>query len=537
MAPFTSNNGRKRGGPEADADPPPPTLGMDWTSPASTLSPHARFIRSVDWARTPLGPPTTWDHSLHQAVNLVLADPSPAAVLWGNDLIMIYNESFVDFAGSKHPTLMGRSPRTEYREVWASFEAIIHTGRTTGKATRHKDVKLRLQRNSFLEECFVTYTFIPLLGPGNDVAGFYHTAVETTSHVLADRRTKTLLALGDRITPSRSLQDYWDNVLRSMELSRDDIPYLLAYTFSHDSGAESTTASSTDMGSTSAQSQQTRVPRACTLAGAVGKAFGKVPLQFQVRDDIDDAFIEVVKRSIRFGVTVPLTADDPSAPEWLFSSDTENDSTPYTRVLLMPIRPTTGNNATGQNAIGFIIVGLNPCLAFDEDYEQFTQLLTRQLATSAASVMLLEQEIRRQQQLAEQLSIQSREAQELERKFSRFAEVSNIGMWIASTTGDLLYANKAWYAQAGAPFNAPGFSVQTWLPLIKEESLAHFTEEWTRLMNDKVPVNFELQFKAPWSFRNPDTGEVLQGTQWFLISAFPEFLEDGTFKSVWVSCF
>jgi hypothetical protein len=136
---------------------------------------------------------------------------------------MIYNEGFVEFAGGKHPRLMGRSPVTEYAEVWTMFAEIIERGKTTGQATRHENVQLFLNRNQYLEECYVTYTFVPIRGFNKKVAGFYHTAIETTSQVLLARRTKTLLAIGDAVTTSRSLVNYWGNLLSALETNTQDM--------------------------------------------------------------------------------------------------------------------------------------------------------------------------------------------------------------------------------------------------------------------------------------------------------------------------
>lgn len=178
---------------------------------------------------------------------------------------MIYNEGFAEFAGAKHPELMGRSPKTEYAEVWGMFEDIIQRGRTTGKATRHKDVQLYLNRanSGWLEETFVTYTFIPIIGPHKSVAGFYHTATETTSAVLSARRTQTLLALGDYLAVSRSLQEYWDNLLKALEQNNQDMHWVLAYSFANEGDNE--TGSGTN--SSAGNSSPARTPRGCTLAG------------------------------------------------------------------------------------------------------------------------------------------------------------------------------------------------------------------------------------------------------------------------------
>jgi hypothetical protein len=97
----------------------------------------------------------------------------------------------------------------------------------------------------------------------------------------------------------------------------------------------------------------------------------------------------------------------------------------------------------------------------------------------------------------------------------------------------LSYANKAWYSQADLPHNAPGMTVENWMPFVTDESLASFAHYWRMLMEDRQPVTFECQFKAQWKSRDPTSGESIEGPRWFLISAWPEFDEDGSLKSAW----
>lgn len=51
---------------------------------------HAKFLSSVDWVATSVGDPTTWPDQLSQAVDFVLVDPTPAAVMWGDRLTVSY---------------------------------------------------------------------------------------------------------------------------------------------------------------------------------------------------------------------------------------------------------------------------------------------------------------------------------------------------------------------------------------------------------------------------------------------------------------
>lgn len=93
--------------------------------------------------------------------------------------------------------------------------------------------------------------------------------------------------------------------------------------------------------------------------------------------------------------------------------------------VVCPIRPTTG-----ENVMGFLCIGVNPRRPYDEDYESFIQLLDRQLATSLASVSLLETEVLRGLTAAEAAALErSRLSEELavqRSRLQRIAEVSGI---------------------------------------------------------------------------------------------------------------
>jgi hypothetical protein len=82
----------------------------DWTVPRlkGTPSEHIAFVRSVNWSNTPLGPMKSWSSQFREVVNLVMRNPHPCALFWGEELTMIYNESYMkEVAGNKHPELMG----------------------------------------------------------------------------------------------------------------------------------------------------------------------------------------------------------------------------------------------------------------------------------------------------------------------------------------------------------------------------------------------------------------------------------------------
>ncbi|THV79850.1 hypothetical protein D6D29_06570 [Aureobasidium pullulans] len=496
-------------------------------------SPHAQFIRSVDWSATAIGAPETWPQQLHQMIDLILLDPTPSAIMWGDSLTMVYNDGFVEFAGEKHPKLMGGTPMVSYAEVWeAQFAPIIKLGREEGKATRHKDVPLFLKRHGYLEEVFVDYTFIPLTGNNKEVVGFYHTAVETTDQNLARRRTQTLIDIGNHAGIARDMRQYWDAVLKGFENNIWDVPYAIAYEFHNDKERDSESYNGSENRSNSrtrsnrsasfsesvSSSGRITIPRACSLAGVIGKPMTHVPLILNVSIE-EEGFHQVVKKAISSGEPVRLEIAHEKTPEWLKSNAQGRAfEEPIRHAVVMPIRPTTRNDTEGLNAIGFVVIGLNPRRSYDDDYQRYTRLWSQQLATSAASVVLLEQENKRQMRLKAQLSIN-------ETRFSRFAEMSNVAMWIVNPSGVLIYGNQSWYEQMDVTEGTPGEKgLPAWADCVSDDTRPTLVDAWKSLTGDQIATNFEIRL-------NPT--RATKQSRWVLSSAFPELAEDGSLKAIW----
>ena len=195
--------------------------------------------------------------------------------------------------------------------------------------------------------------------------------------------------------------------------------------------------------------------------------------------------------------------------------------------MVSPIRPTTG-----ESILGFLVMGINPRRPYDDDYSLFVQLLTRQLATATASVVLFEAEIKRGQRaaklLSEELAARTQEAVESETKFTRMAEFAPVGMFIADSRGRITYCNGAWYEITRHPKEEN--SRDEWMNSIKDEDKDKVSKLWNSLVIDKIPMSAEFRFKTPWTDQNNEIGET-----WVLASAYPERNEDGTLKCVFGS--
>jgi PAS domain S-box-containing protein len=67
------------------------------------------LIRSMDWSATPLGPRERWPGALRAAVGLVLGSALPMALLWGRELVLLFNDAWRRLAGDTLGDALGRS--------------------------------------------------------------------------------------------------------------------------------------------------------------------------------------------------------------------------------------------------------------------------------------------------------------------------------------------------------------------------------------------------------------------------------------------
>jgi PAS domain S-box-containing protein len=145
------------------------------------------LCRAKDWGRTALGPVDGWPDSLRTVAGLVVATPFPMVVLWGLELVQIYNDGYRDVMGEKHPGGLGQSTRECWPEVW-SFNAPIYEGvMERGESFTFEDQRLVVERHRYSEEAYFTLSYSPVPDAAGSVGGVLVTVFETTGQVRARR--------------------------------------------------------------------------------------------------------------------------------------------------------------------------------------------------------------------------------------------------------------------------------------------------------------------------------------------------------------
>jgi PAS domain-containing protein len=152
-------------------------------------------VRELDWAATPVGPMAEWPHGLRTAVDLALSSAFPTVVLWGPELIQIYNDAYSVIMGAKHPGGLGRPTREVWPEVW-HINGPIYERVLAGETVSLEDARYPLERNGAVEDVFLTISYTPLRDDDGAIGGVFITMIETTAGVHA----KEVQADRDRLT-------------------------------------------------------------------------------------------------------------------------------------------------------------------------------------------------------------------------------------------------------------------------------------------------------------------------------------------------
>ncbi|KAK3329062.1 hypothetical protein B0H66DRAFT_12272 [Apodospora peruviana] len=515
---------------ELTAGSPPMQLQMtfDWTRippDDPNLGAHHRFARSIDWESTSLGPVEEWPADLRIMSNMIMGSPHPAAMYWGPDYVAIYNEAYIALAGQKHPQLMGARYKDAWSELWDEIGPVLDAAWQNGVSTMKYDDELLLTRHGFLEETFFNWAIIPLVGGDGSVVALYNPAFENTRRKINERRMLTLREVGVKTSQARDVKGFWGQVQKGLEYNGHDVPFALIYSVADDGESD---ASSMNSGSLSN-------PPQIVLQGSLGVPDGH-PSALSTIDlrTSDDGFAPYLRESMAHTENpVVLNESDGTLPtELIRGLAWRGPGEPCRTVVVFPVHPIT----TGDMVVGFMILGVNPRRQYDKDYELFVNLLSRQLATSMASVVLFEEEIKRgqraarlaaldRQRLSMQLHLRTQEAVESEYRFTRMAEFGPVGLFIADGSGHINYCNEMWWKISGHERTAS--TLDAWMQSIRDEDRQGVEGVWCRLVDEKVAVTHEFRFKG---FRKITEGHTVD--TWALMSAYPEKDELGELKSI-----
>lgn len=333
--------------------------------------------------------------------------------------------------------------------------------------------------------------------------------------------------MGSQTAKARTLESYWDLALQTLKLNDKDVPFALLYAADNQYISE--------VGSVSSPGSLPPI-ETYLLKGAIGVeadhpiAPSSINISQQGAHILQQYLTQAVKTKkatvVNFG-ELALSEKERKSISW------KGFGEPCRTIVVCPLAPTTG-----EQAEGFLVLGINPRRPFDDNYQQFVHVTLRLLATSLASVVLFDEEVRKNEkaigqaaELQEQLLA---ELQMKEKRFQRFAERSDVAIFIMDPTGGYTYRNQCWYDMFEVAVDDKD-AMAAWQNIAFPDDIATCEAIFGKLFWMKEPVSFELKTKMPWlpppDLSQPES-EAVEHQKWILCSAYPELDANGEIVEV-----
>jgi signal transduction histidine kinase len=338
-------------------------LAQNWLAGGGELG---ALVRELDWSTTPLGALSGWPLSLRTTVSACLNSRLPLLIYWGQEQIAIYNDAYRPLLGNKHPRSLGQPAAECWPEVWGTLGPTLARVASEAKATWSENELLQLDRRGFSEECYFTFSFSPVRNPSGSVGGISCTVTETTAHVLGERRSRTLSAIGERTTHAANADEACRLAASALAENAADLPFALAYLADH-------------------QSRPARLVAATGVSGreAVSGA----------QHAVDASGDWPLDRVLGSGQALLLEGADFQRG---LGSLRSSEARPPRSALLLPFA-----SSGDAKPSGVLVFGLSPALALDAAYRSFLESITQQIAATVTIARAIASAEQRTAELAE----------------------------------------------------------------------------------------------------------------------------------------
>ncbi len=325
------------------------------------------LVLATDWSATPLGAVDSWSETLRSAVGICLDNPFPMLVMWGRELVMVYNAGYAPVLGDKHPAAMGRPCAEVWAELWPVVEDRL-AGVLAGTPTYDVDLPLVMHRHGFDEATWFTFSYSPITAADGEVVGVLNTTTDTTGRVLGARRLTALQGFAGIGSSRHGDSDLAAQAaMTALARAAEDVPFGLVYLLDPD-------GRSAHLAATTSGTVPPPVPLVQRLPSGTVADWAWTALTSGTR-------------TVETGMTGRLTGLAP--PGALGARDVDV-------AVALPLV------VAGQSApVGVLVAGVAPYLRLDEDHLAFLELVAGQVAAVVTDAQAYQAERRRAAERAE----------------------------------------------------------------------------------------------------------------------------------------
>jgi signal transduction histidine kinase/DNA-binding response OmpR family regulator len=325
-------------------------------------------MRSLDWARTPLGPVESWPQSLRTCVRILLTSRQPMFVWWGEQLINLYNDAYISMLGGKHPAALGRPASEVWREIWSDVGPRAAKAMVENAGTFDEALLLIMERNGYREETYCTFSYSPVPGDAGGPGGILCASCSVTSRMVGERQQALLHEVATRAASVPTVEAACEAALGAFSADRQDLPFAMLYLVDGDQARLAHTAG--------IAADHPLVP---ATIGGPGLGRGPGECLWPVAEVLAGASLGISNLGDHGARQLPSGA-------W---------PQPPSQAIAIPVR------AADLSLAAVLVVGKNPFRLLDDNYRRFLDLLGRQIGSAISSARTLAEERRRAEALAE----------------------------------------------------------------------------------------------------------------------------------------
>ena len=147
-------------------------------------------FRRHDWSTTPLGAEVAWSPALHSSVLHILWSAFPNLVLWGPELVQLYNEAYLDLIGDQHLAGLGLPTREGSPDDW-DINAPIYARVLAGETISREGALFAVTRAGHAQNLYLTLSYAPIYDENAVVAGVLVTVFEAEEELSVGGRNAT----------------------------------------------------------------------------------------------------------------------------------------------------------------------------------------------------------------------------------------------------------------------------------------------------------------------------------------------------------
>jgi PAS domain S-box-containing protein len=396
-----------------------------------------RRIREFDWSKTELGDPTGWCNGLKTAVTTMLNCGTPAYLAWGPSFVQFYNDAYIGLLGEKkHPHALGITTSETWNEIWDFVGPAFNSIMASGRPLAETDKLLPMQRNGYLEECYFTFSYSPLLDDDHQVNGVLVLAWETTSEFVSYRRANVIRMLVQGLSEATDMIGIRAAFERTVRENRQDLPFGLWYEIREDrSGLDLVAAAGIERGSA-----------------------------------LSPECVDLQHGSYYRGL---MHVDSPVLHSCLLAPALlrwEPAAAPLADPQYMMVKPLC--YSTYQHPDSYLVLAVNPMRPNDAAQQDFLQLIRMHLENAVRRVNAAELERR-----------------EFEHRFDSIMAVMPCLVWMSDAGGSCTFVNQTWVEFTGiAPAQAMGTG---WAAAMHPDDVDNIRY----LHTSRVPTTLSMEYR------------------------------------------